>query len=507
MGAQTPHFPDKFFHFATKARALWALGYLCLVLTTSGAAAQSWGNPVWSDEFNGAANSAISAANWTYDTGILNVNNEVEYYCTPGSNTPPCVAGTPNAYIDGNGHLVIQAIKITSNQAPYSASWTSARLKSQDLQNFRYGRLESSMSLPVGPGVWPAYWALGNNIGTVGWPTSGEIDFMENVPASGGLGPTKIRSTIHGGASSSNCYCGGKGLGAPYTFPSGDPNGIDVTTFHAYGAIWSPNMVQFYVDDPTKIFFVVTASDIPASQPWDFNHPFFLLLNLAVGGTGSWPGPPDGTTPNPALMTVDYVRWYQASPVTGPTMTAPPITLTGGTGSSTVSLSSTSGTGRVFLSCSTTAPNAVCSIKSADPLNPNTVDFSISGSATATVSVAPVASPATAPKAQGATIPRSAHPNSPLLERLLPASTPALAGLVLAGILIASFVLVPTASNRGLRRGLAGSGLMLAFILHPACGAGNSNSGGGGSGVTVSAYTVSSSGNPDSKLTIPVTGN
>jgi beta-glucanase (GH16 family) len=499
-----------FFPLAAIARALLAL---CLFWLAFGniSAAQTW-NLSWSDEFNGAPNSAINPANWTYDTGSLIVNNEVEYYCAPGSSTAPCVAGTPNAYIDGDGHLVIQAIKISSSVTPYSNSWTSARLKTSNLQNFQYGRLESSMTLPVGPGIWPAYWALGNNINSVGWPMSGEIDFMENVPSSGGLGPTAIRSTIHGGNSSSSCYCGGNGIGAPYTFPSNDPNGTDVTTFHTYGGIWSPNMVQFYVDDPTKIFFVVTASDVPSGQPWDFNHPFFLLLNLAVGGTGSWPGPPDSSTPNPAVMTVDYVRWYQPSTLAGPTMTASPISLTGGAGSGTVSLSSTSGTGRVYLSCTTTAPNASCSIKSADPLNPNTVDFSNTASGTATVSVTTAAAAAESPKAQNSGLPRIGFPKpgTPIFGQpnwLLMFNL-----LVFSGFVLAIFVLVPR-WNRSLRRGLGGSALMLALMMHPACGSGNNSSsggrGGGGNGytVTVNAFTVSSSGNPDSTLTIPVTVN
>ena len=492
-----------------------ALSALCVLLPAFGntSAAQTW-NLSWSDEFNGPLNTPINPANWTYDTGILNVNNEVEYYCAPGSNTAPCVAGTPNAYIDGNGHLVVQAIKISSSVTPYSNSWTSARLKTINLQNFQYGRLEASMTLPVGAGLWPAYWALGNNINSVDWPTSGEVDFMENVPSSGGLGPTAIRSTIHGGNSSSSCYCGGSGIGAPYTFPNNDPNGTDVTTFHAYGAIWSPNMIQFYVDNPTNIFFVVTASDIPPAQQWDFNHPFFLLLNLAVGGTGSWPGPPDSSTPNPAVMTVDYVRWYQPSPLTGPTMTASPITLTAGAGSSTVSLSSTSGAGRVYLSCSTTAPNASCSIKSSDPLNPNTVDFSNTPSGTATVSVTTTAA-AASPRPQTSRIPaiglpQSGAPTSGRPNRLLPANTVALASIVLAGLFLAIFVVMP-GSNSVLRRSLGGSALMLALVMHPACGSGNNSSSrnGGESGyaVTVNAFTVSSNGAPDSTLTIPVAMN
>ena len=147
-------------------------------------------------------------------------------------------------------------------------------------------------------------------------------------------------------------------------------------------------MVQFYVDDPTNVFFVRTASDVPSGQPWEFNHPFFLLLNLAVGGTGSWPGPPDNTTPNPAVMKVDYVRWYTPSAIAGPTMTAPAISVAAGaTGTTSLSLTSTVGAGRVYLSCSTNAPGATCAVNSSDPLNQYTVNFSTSATATATVSV------------------------------------------------------------------------------------------------------------------------
>src|ERR1700674_5825182 len=118
--------------------------FLFCFASSSPPAPQTW-NLSWSDEFNGAANSAIDPANWQYDTGILNVNNEVEYYCAPGSKLSPCAAATPNAYIDGTGHLIIQAVKINSSVSPYSGSWTSARLNTaNNLQNFQYGRLESS---------------------------------------------------------------------------------------------------------------------------------------------------------------------------------------------------------------------------------------------------------------------------------------------------------------------------------------------------------------------------
>jgi beta-glucanase (GH16 family) len=244
------------------------------------------------------------------------------------------------------------------------------------------------MSLPIGPALWPAFWALGTNIDSVGWPMSGEIDYMENVPASGHLGPTAIRSTIHGGNSDSSCYCGGKGLGKDYTFPAGAPNGPTVTTFHTYGAIWSSNMIQFYVDDPAKVFFVVTASDVPSGLNWDHNHPFFLILNLAVGGTDSWPGPPDNVTPSPAIMTVDYVRAYTSSVVAGPTMTGPAVTVKAGESTtSALNLKSAAGSGRVYLSCTTNAPNSTCSVTSGDALNPHTVDFGLAATGTATITV------------------------------------------------------------------------------------------------------------------------
>jgi beta-glucanase (GH16 family) len=494
---QAAHLPRPRFAAATTLRLLMLPAIFLLLTGLS--AAQTW-TLSWSDEFDGAANTPINSANWQYDTGILNVNNEVEYYCAPSSSTSPCVATTPNAYIDGNGHLVIQALKINSGVAPYSASWTSARLNTgNNLQNFQYGRLESSMSLPIGSGLWPAFWALGNNIGIVGWPASGEIDFMENVPASGGLGPNAIRSTIHGGNSSSNCYCGANGLGQSYTFPSNDQNGPDVTTFHSYGAIWSTNMVQFYVDDPSNIFLVRTTSDVPSGFTWDFNHPFFLLLNLAVGGTGSWPGPPDNTTPNPAVMTVDYIRWYKPSAVAGPTMTAAPLTLkSGASGNTTVSLTSTSGSGRVYLSCSTNAPSSSCSINSANALNQYTVDFSNSAIGSATVNVTTAASASILPNYPG-------FDRRPFLSIAFP----------LLGLAFACLIFLPAKWNRNLRHGYGGAGLMLALLI-PGCGAGNSSSNTGtGAGtlpanytVTVNAYTVSnSSGNPDSTLNIPLTIN
>jgi beta-glucanase (GH16 family) len=342
--------------------------------------AQDWGQPVWSDEFNGPQGTPIDPTKWDYNIGIMHVNNEVEYYCAPSTTTGGCDPSKPNAFLDGNGHLIIQAIRINAGTAPYSGSWTSARLSTNRLESFQYGRVESRMVLPVGPGIWPAFWALGTNIGPAGWPKCGEADYMENVPASGKLGPNVISSTLHG-----DSPAGAYGLGGKYTFPSGD-----VTGMHLYGAIWSPGMVQFYVDDPAKVFFVGTASDMTDGQVWAFDHPFFLILNLAIGGVDSWPGPSDPTTSSPAVMTVDYVRIYKASPAPTPAFGNPaPIAVKAG---ATIAFTSftvrnTPGTGRVYLSCATDAPAAACQVTTNDEMNIHTADFATIPTVTATVRV------------------------------------------------------------------------------------------------------------------------
>lgn len=343
--------------------------------------AQNWGEPVWSDEFNGPQGASIDPAKWNYKIGIMHVNNEVEYYCAPATTTGGCDPSKPNAYLDGNGHLVIRALRLNSSTAPFSGSWTSARLSTSGLESFQYGRVESRMALPVGPGIWPAFWALGSNIGTVGWPKCGEADYMENVPASGRLGPNIISSTLH-----ADSPAGAYGLGGKYTFPNGDVTGMRV-----YGAIWSPGMVQFYVDEPAKVFFVGTASDMTDGQAWAFDHPFFLILNLAIGGVDSWPGPSDATTPSPALMTVDYVRIYKAAAVPSPTFDKPTlIALKAGAaiGNLTpLTVKDTRGSGRVYLTCATDAPAAACQVTTNDPLNIHTADFANDSAVTATVRV------------------------------------------------------------------------------------------------------------------------
>ncbi|MET0555964.1 MAG: RICIN domain-containing protein, partial [Vicinamibacteria bacterium] len=220
-------------------------------------------------------------------------NGELQTYCAPGSNTAPCSAANPNAYQSG-GQLVIRARNA-------GGTWTSARLKTQGVAQFQYGRIEARMRLPVGAGLWPAFWMLGTDIGSVGWPQCGEQDIMEWINP---YGPNATSSTVHGPG-----YSAGNSIGRSFTFPNGGR--VDDGGFHVYGVVWSPNRMDFYRDNVNSPFFTVTPASLPGGTQWVFNHPFFLLLNLAVGG--GFPGNPNASTPNPALMLVDYVRVYQAS--------------------------------------------------------------------------------------------------------------------------------------------------------------------------------------------------
>jgi beta-glucanase (GH16 family) len=336
--------------------------------------AQAWGEPVWSDEFDSSEGGAApDASKWTFDVGGSGWgNHELEVYCAPGTSSPAlCDGEHPNAFQDGHGHLIIRGLKVSAEPA-HTGSWTSARLKTLGLKDFQYGRMESCIKLPVGAGLWPAFWMLG----TAGkWPAGGEIDIMENIPESGGsgagLGPQKIQSTIHG---PSTVVIGRYSLGKIFTFPVGQRIDDSTPPCHAYGAIWSPFMLQMYVDDWRKPFFIRTASDVPAGGRWVFNAPFYFLLNLAVGG--DWPGPPNSATPSPAEMTVDYVRVYKANRVDGPMMTAPALRARGEAASSTIlELRSTVGTGFVFLACELEGSDSKCSVDTGNALNASVADF------------------------------------------------------------------------------------------------------------------------------------
>jgi beta-glucanase (GH16 family) len=237
---------------------------------------------VWSDEFNAPDNSPVDSSKWVMETGNNNGwgNKELEYYTNR----------TDNARIE-NGMLAIIA-----NKESYSGyNYTSARLKTQGKFTQKYGKFEARIKLPQGQGMWPAFWMLGDDIGTAGWPTCGEIDIMENI----GKEPSTVHGTIHGPG-----YSGGNGIGLAYSLPNGQKFADD---FHVLTIEWDPDAIRWYVDG--VLYETRTPKDLPQGTRWVFDHPFFIILNVAVGG--SWPGYPDDTTVFPQKMLVDYVRVYQ----------------------------------------------------------------------------------------------------------------------------------------------------------------------------------------------------
>jgi beta-glucanase (GH16 family) len=269
-----------------KTRLLLAVATVAVTLTGGFAAASrsdtahaDIGGITWQDEFNGAAGSSIDGAKWKFDIGGSGWgNNELEYYTN----------STSNVYQDGQGHLAITARR--DNPANYqchygTCQYTSGRILTADKFAQTYGRFEASIKIPKGQGIWPAFWMLGGN----SWPNTGEIDIMENV----GNTPNTVYGTVHGPG-----YSGAGGIGGSRTIgaPLGDG-------FHNYRVDWSPNLIIWYLDGSE--YFRVTPSNINGNQ-WVFDHNFFMILNVAVGGY--WPGNPDGSTQFPQTMLVDYVR-------------------------------------------------------------------------------------------------------------------------------------------------------------------------------------------------------
>jgi beta-glucanase (GH16 family) len=256
------------------------------------------GTLVWSDEFTNStgANAQPDPTIWTYDTGNSGFgNNELENYCAWGSTTSPCSTTNPNEFVGTDGYLHIEA------QQPTPGVYTSARLKTQGLFSFQYGRVEVRALVPEAQGFWPAAWLLGNTIATINWPACGEQDVLERVNAA--LSPDWNSGSIHGTG-----FTGGTGLGALFYFPSGET----AAQWHTYGMIWSPGSVAYYVDDPTHPYTTFTPTSLNGLSgsvwPFDAGQSNFILLNLAIGG--DYPGAPDSTTPFPSEMLVDYVRIY-----------------------------------------------------------------------------------------------------------------------------------------------------------------------------------------------------
>jgi beta-glucanase (GH16 family) len=227
----------------------------------------------WGDDFDGASGSAVDGSKWAYDSGPNWYNGELQYYAS----------GSDNASLDGNGNLVIEARQQTREGRQY----TSARLKTEGKKTFTYGRFEGRMKLPYGQGLWPAFWMLGGN----SWPNTGEIDIMENL----GREPSILHGTIHGPG-----YSGAAGPSASYTLPG---NARFADDFHVFAIEWEANVIRWYIND--TLYSTKTPADIGGNN-WVFDHGFFFLLNLAVGG--EWPGNPDATTVFPQKFVIDYVR-------------------------------------------------------------------------------------------------------------------------------------------------------------------------------------------------------
>ena len=240
----------------------------------------------WSDEFNSSNGSGVDLSKWVFDVGGKGWgNHELECY----TNRPQ------NAYIQA-GNLVIQAVRENyTGTDGVSRKYTSARLKTVGKFSQTYGRFESRIEIPSGQGMWPAFWMLGDDIEKLGWPDCGEIDIMENI----GKEPSTVHGSIHGPG-----FSGADGIEAHYTLPAKRRFADD---FHVFAVEWEPNTIRFYVDD--DLYATRTRSDMAPGRKWVFDHPFFLLLNIAVGG--DWPGDPDATTVFPQNMLVDYVRVYR----------------------------------------------------------------------------------------------------------------------------------------------------------------------------------------------------
>jgi uncharacterized protein (TIGR03437 family) len=253
---------------------------------------------VWSDEFNGPAGAPPDPAKWNYDLGGGGWGNkEAEVY----TNSPN------NVFQDGKGNLVIRAIRDASGK------YTSARLQTGSPGasthtadgNWQYGRIQARIKLPFGQGVWPAFWMLGENINSVSWPTCGEVDIMEN------FGTFHNNVSINNGTAHGPGYSGGNGIGKSYTLPLGEKV---AENYHVYTIEWSQDSMEWFVDGAS--YHKVTPASLPKGTQWVFNNPFFLLLNLAIGGPGTFLGTPDPNAPFPAQdMLVDYVRVYQVATV------------------------------------------------------------------------------------------------------------------------------------------------------------------------------------------------
>jgi beta-glucanase (GH16 family) len=233
---------------------------------------------VMKDEFDQPG--APSTTLWNYDIGTGQNgwgNSELQFY-----------TDRPKNVTVQNGYLIITALKESFN----GSSYTSARLLTKGKFEQAYGRFEARIRLPWGQGIWPAFWMLGADIDTKPWPVAGEIDIMEFR----GQNPSTILGTVHGPG-----YSAGQSISKSYTLK----NGRFDTDFHVFGIEWGPNYVNFYVDN--VLYNQITPADVTGE--WVFNKPFYILINLAVGG--NFVGAPNSETVFPQTMLIDYIRVYK----------------------------------------------------------------------------------------------------------------------------------------------------------------------------------------------------
>jgi beta-glucanase (GH16 family) len=276
-------------HFLMKSRLL----LLLTILLHSMATAQCW-NLVWADEFNGTA---MDGARWDYEIGAGGWgNNELQYYTDRPENTTV-----------SDGTLKIMAL----SEAYMGADYTSARLRTKGLGDWKYGKFEARIKMPEGQGIWPAFWMLPSDKVYGGWPSSGEIDIMECL----GHQPDIIYGTAHWGNSPTDKGSSGNSV-------THAPGGDYADGFYTYTVEWEPTQIRWYLDGVP--YHTLSQTDIPPGYFWPFDQDFHFLLNIAVGG--NWPGYPDGTTAFPQTMEVDYVRVYQLLPdiaISGDVMVEP----------------------------------------------------------------------------------------------------------------------------------------------------------------------------------------
>ena len=260
------------------AWGLWCLVVGCVAPSTD----EAWVE-VWTDDFDGPAGSAPDLANWRFDIGGDGWGNQQLEYNTDRRD---------NVYLDGNGNLRIRAQRETFE----GNAWTSGRIKTEDRFAWYKGRFSARIKLPAGEGIWPAFWMLGQDFADVGWPVCGEIDIMEGD----GAQTNRMYGTVHGPG-----YSGGSSVGSVFESPD-----FDTTDWHVYAVEVDEGHIAWMVDG--EVYHRVTRADLPVGQPWVFDHPYFILLNVAVGG--NFVTPPTEDTPDVSEMVVDFVRVAQRAP-------------------------------------------------------------------------------------------------------------------------------------------------------------------------------------------------